>query len=166
MPLDARVGVDGLELRRQLSDDGFELRGVERADRLAERAEAEPLDAELLADLVDRAGLLEGADRVEDRVEQGEQHERDVLVEVQPAVAGRVAVAADVAEGCEQREEVAQPLEALDLPRVDDRVDDRVVLARLGGHARRIMPDPAPGAQAQFNAILLFAIKRRAEQDW
>ena len=72
-------------------DHRFEPLGIEHATALAERPEAEAPDPQLLAELLQFAGLLQSPQRIDDGIGQGQQHQRDVLVEVKLPVARRVA---------------------------------------------------------------------------
>jgi hypothetical protein len=119
--LEPRVGVDRMHLAGQLGDDPAQLLGVEDADRLAERAQAEAPDPQLLADLLQSAGLLKGADRVDQRVGQAQEHQGDVLVEVETAIARRVAFAADPVQRGQERQQVPQAFDAADPLGVDLR---------------------------------------------
>jgi len=72
----------------------------------------------LPGDLLHRRGLLEGVHRADERVEHIEQNEGDVLVEMKPAVAGGIALAADLVQGSKQGEQMPEAFDAADLPRV------------------------------------------------
>ena len=50
---------------------------------------------------------------------EGQQYERDVLVEVEPAVVRRVAITPDVVKARQHRQKVAQAFDAADLLGVD-----------------------------------------------
>jgi hypothetical protein len=63
----------GLEFPGQLNDDGLELLGIECPDRLAERAEAEAFDAELLAHFLNGRRLLKQVDRIDQWIEHVKQ---------------------------------------------------------------------------------------------
>jgi hypothetical protein len=105
----------GLGVGGQLVDHGPQQRGVERVGRLGERAEAEAFDADGLGDVGQADRALQGAHGADQRVEEVEHDQGGVAVEVEQAVAGRVATAADLVEACEERQEPREVLEAADL---------------------------------------------------
>jgi hypothetical protein len=74
------------------------------------------------------AGLLDGPQRADHGIEQEQQHQQAILVEVQLAVAGLVALAADVVQTRQERSELVEILQAryVFLPHF---------LAFLAGHA-------------------------------
>ena len=61
------------------------------------------------------AGLLQRPQRTEARIEHEQQHQPAILVHEELAVAGLVALAADVVQPLEQRPELTKILEALDV---------------------------------------------------
>src|SRR5262249_16861550 len=68
--------------------------------------------AELLLHLGQFAGLLEGAERADDGVEEVQQDQGAIVIEVQGAVAGPVAGAAVGVEALEQGQELLEVLAA------------------------------------------------------
>ena len=76
--------------------------GLEDLDRLGQRPQGGPRTADLTADLLQQAGLLQGAEGAEDWVEEEQEDQGAIVVEMELAVAGPVALAADVMEPVEE----------------------------------------------------------------
>ena len=90
----------------------FSRSGSKTCRGLAERTERSPQATEFALHLAQLAGLLDGPQRADHGIEQEQQHEQAVLVEVQLAVAGLVALAADVVQARKQRGELVEVLQA------------------------------------------------------
>ena len=123
-----RIAGDRLQLFAQFGDDFLQPLGLEDIGGLAERAQRRPLAAEFALDLPQFAGLLDGPQGADHGIEQEQQHEHAVLVEMQLAVAGLVALAAHVVQASQQRSELVEILQAR-------HVLFAHVLALLAGHA-------------------------------
>ena len=78
-----------------------------------------PRATQLLLHLLEFAGLLDAAQRSDDRIEQVEQQEHAVLVEMQLAIARRVALAGVVVQTLQQRRELVEVLESGDIGLLD-----------------------------------------------
>ena len=101
---------DRLHLGGEGLDDAAEPLGIEDLDGLGQRPQRGPGAAELALHVLQRAGLLQGPQGTDDRVEEEEQDEQAVLIVMQAAVAGLVTLAADLVQLIEQRQE---PFEVL-----------------------------------------------------
>jgi len=138
-------------------DDFLEPFGLEDVGGLAQRAQRRPLATQLTLNLPQFAGLLDGPQGANHRIEQEQQHEHAVLVEVQRAVAGLVTLAADIVQTCQQRSELVEILQAryVFLPHF---------LAFFAGHAR----DYARlGKERNTTCVGSVEMRKsRAEQDW
>ena len=115
------------------------------------------LTAELALNFSQFAGLLDGPQRANHGIEEEQQHEHAVLVAMQLAVAGLVALAADFVQAREKRSNLVEILQAR-------HVLFTHVLALLGGHAR----DHARLFQERNTTCVgrVGMRKSRAEQDW
>ena len=82
----------------------FSRSGSKTCRGFAQRTERSPQAAELALHVAQFAGLLDGPQRTDHGIEQEQQHQHAVLVEVQLAVAGLVALAADVVQALQQRQ--------------------------------------------------------------
>ncbi len=109
----ARVGGSGGEFAGQFLDEGHQEVGIEDVGGFGQGAERGAADAEFFLDLAETASLTEAAEGPGQRAEEGRQDEGAVLVEVQLAVAGRVAGATGILQACQQRSEPAKVLPAL-----------------------------------------------------
>jgi len=81
--------------------------------------ETESPHAQLRRDLLQLARLLQRPDRIQNRVGDTQQHQRDLLVEIKLPVPRRIQFAPHVAQPRERRQQVPQPLDPTDLFRVD-----------------------------------------------
>lgn len=97
--------VQGQRLAGQFLDDVPQRLGRKDALRFAERPQRRGADAEASLDLVQRAGLLQAAQAGDDRVEEREQQQRGILVEKELAIAGAIALDADLVQAIEERQE-------------------------------------------------------------
>jgi hypothetical protein len=135
--------------------------GLEHAAALAEAAEAEPLDPQPLLQFRQLGHPLQRAHRVDQRVEQVEQDEQDVIVEVQLAVAGPVPTAPGVMQvrqlrSCLKPRRSSTATSCCD----DDDDDDDARIAMPADHARQLTiaqarqsAAPSPGANGVPNGI-------------
>src|SRR5262249_50488312 len=89
-------GASAGHLLEQLRDDACEAAGVKDGDGLGERTQGGAGAAELPLDLLQGAGLLQGAQGAEGGVEEGQQEQQAVVVVMQGAVAGGIARATDL----------------------------------------------------------------------
>ena len=76
---------------------------------------ARPAAAELPLHLAEFAGLLDAAQRRDDGIEQVQQDQHAILIEMQLAVAGLVALTAIVVQPLQQRRELVEVLQAGDI---------------------------------------------------
>ena len=116
--LDLRTGAIGperLQLAGEFGGDLLERFGVEDLRGLRERTERGTRAAELLLDIFQFAGLLDGAQRGDDGIEEEQQDVGAVVVEEELAIAGLVAVGADVVKSFEQRHQPVEILQADDV---------------------------------------------------
>src|SRR5262249_51398621 len=100
VPLAHAAGRGGLG--PELGDDRLEPLRLEDLDGLGQRSQRGPRAADLAADLLEAAGLLQGAEGAEDRVEEEQEDQGAILIEMELAVAGPVPSAADVMELVEE----------------------------------------------------------------
>ena len=94
----------GRGLGPELGDDRLEALRLEDLDGFGQRSQGGPRAADLAADLLEQAGLLQGPEGAEDRVEEEQEDQGAIVVEMELAVAGPVALAADVMEPVEERQ--------------------------------------------------------------
>lgn len=99
----------------EFADDGLQGVGVEVARGGAERAERHAWDAQLLLDFVQGAGLLQSTQARERGIEEEEHEQGGVVVAEKAAIAGVVALGADVVQGFQQRLELREILEAVNV---------------------------------------------------
>ena len=102
VPLAHAAGRGGLG--PELGDDRLEAVRLEDLDGLGQRPQGGPRAADLAADLLEQAGGLQGPEGTEDRVEEEQEDQGAIVVEMELAVAGPVALAADVMEPFEERQ--------------------------------------------------------------
>ncbi len=102
---------------------------IEHAGSFRERTERGPRAAQFLLHLGQLAGLLQAAQRGDNRIEQVEQHEHAILVVVQLSVAGTIAGTAVVVQPLQEGSELVEVFEPGDLPLRD-------LLAPLARHDR------------------------------
>jgi hypothetical protein len=76
----------------QLRDEIAEQFGVKHPGGLAERAQTGPRTAEGLLNLRQLAGLLDAAQAIDDGIEVEQEYQRAILVEVEDAIAGYIAL--------------------------------------------------------------------------
>ena len=98
-----------------MDDDGLEFVRIENPHRFTEGTDAEPLDAQLFGDLLDRGGLLKHVDGVDEGIQHVKQEQRDVFVKMKVAIAGDIAFTADVVKGRQVRQEMLETLDAEEL---------------------------------------------------
>ena len=119
-----------LQLGGLFAGDLFDGFGIEDFDGLRKRAERGAGAAEFLLRFFEFTGLLDASRRVNDGVEEKQQDIGAVVIEEELAVAGAIALGADVVEAFEQRH---QPVEVFQT--------DHVAVAQLIrfslGHALR-----------------------------
>src|SRR6266446_253048 len=127
-----RIVADGIEFGRELLDDRLQLLGIKNPAGLAEGAEGKTLHAQLRRHLLDGRRLLQAANRIDQRVEEVEQDQRDILIKVQLAIAGAVALATGIMERLQERQQVAEAFEPADLPWIDL---GRIIPRHLSYHA-------------------------------
>jgi hypothetical protein len=77
---------------------------LEDLDGLGQRSQGGRRAADLAADLLEEAGLLQGPEGAEDRIEEEQEDQGAIVVEMELAVAGPVTLAADVMEPVEERQ--------------------------------------------------------------
>jgi hypothetical protein len=99
-----------LQLGGQFAGDLFDRFGVEDCDGLRKRTKRGARAAEFLLYSFEFAGLLNAAQRRDDGVEQEQQNVGAVVVEEELAIAGAIALSADVVQAFQQRH---QPVEVL-----------------------------------------------------
>ena len=87
-----------------------------------------PQTTEFALHLAELTGLLDGPQRADHGIEQEQEHQQAILVEMQLAVAGLVALATDVVQACQERGELVEILQAR-------HVFFTHVIAILAGHA-------------------------------
>src|SRR5262249_12821764 len=102
----------GWDLGPELGDDRLEPLGLEDLDGFGQGPQGGPRATDLAADLLQPAGLLQGAEGAEDGVEEEQEDQGAVVVEMELAIAGLVAPAADIMEAVEEREYLVEVLEA------------------------------------------------------
>ena len=107
-----RIAGDGFELFAQFGDDFLQPFRLKDIGGFAERAQRGPLTAEFALDFPQFAGLLDGSQGANHGIEEEQQHEHAVLVVMQLAVAGFVALAADFMQAGEKRGELVEILQA------------------------------------------------------
>ena len=110
-----RIAGDGLQLFAQFGDDFLQTFRFKDIGGFAERAQRGPPTAELALDFSQFAGLLDGPQGADHGIEQEQQHEHAILVEVQAAVAGLVALAAHFVQARQHRRELVEILQARDV---------------------------------------------------
>ena len=99
---------------RQFGDDLVEELGVEQMRRLAERAERDPPQTELLVNLFQGRCLLNTAKAGQHGIEEVQQQQQRVVVEILRAVTGPIAVSSGRCEPLKQgfeHLEIFKPLE-------------------------------------------------------
>ena len=120
----------GRGLGPELGDDRLEPLRLEDLDGFGQRSQGGPRAADLAADLLEEAGLLQGAEGAEDRVEEEQEDQGEIVVEMELAVAGLVALAADVMEPVEERQQLVEVLEPLEVTSGDRAVVGGSVASR------------------------------------
>ncbi len=112
----ARVLADRGQRPGQLGDDRLEKLGLKDARGLREAAQREAFDAaEGLGHRAQFRRRLQLAQGVDQGVPDVQEHELAVIAEEQRAVAGRVALAADVVESVQEGKDAAEVPEADDV---------------------------------------------------
>jgi hypothetical protein len=105
------------------------------------------------------AGLLQGAQGDDDGVEQVHKDQGAVLVEVRGALVGAIALAADTVEAVEERQQLLDIAEALELSFGDRR-------APGVGQAKNMTQQPRGRKLDLFTLERSVKGKISAEQDW
>jgi hypothetical protein len=130
----------GPDFVAQLFDDLFEQFWLKDFGCFAERAERRSFTTEFPLDFLQFACLLQCSQRIDRRIEQEQQDQHAILVEVELAIAGLVALAADIAQAIEQRHQFVEVFQARDVLITD-------VFAFLSGHVleyARFRPSAQP----------------------
>jgi hypothetical protein len=151
-----RIVGDQLKLTAQLGDDFLEPFGLKDIGRFAQGTERGPAATELLLHFFQFAGLLNRAKRADDGIEKHQQDEHAILVHVELAIAGLVALTANFMQPLEQRLQFVKVFQTRNVFVAD-------FFAFFSSHARmmragknRAIP-PSRGVQTMSN--------NRAEQD-
>jgi len=87
---------DGFYLGCQMAQDAFQALGIKDIGRFGERSQGSSRDTEPALYLLQQRSLLQGPQRPHHRTEHKEQHQDAVLIVVQLAIAGPVALATHV----------------------------------------------------------------------
>ena len=141
----------------QFGHDFFQPLGLEDVLGFAERAERGPLTTEFALNFPQLARLLDGPQGANHGIEEEQQHKHAVLVVMQHAVAGLVALAADFMQACQQGSELVEILQAR-------HVLFAHLFAHLPGHGDDYARLEKP--RNTTNAGCDRMRKSRAEQDW
>ena len=120
---------DRLELLPQFGDDFLQPLGLEDLGRFAQRAQSRPGATQLTLDVPQLTGLLDGTQGTDQRVEQKQQDQQAVLVEMQLAIAGLVALAPHLVQSGQQRPQLVEVLQPLHV-----RLADFLTLLARHGH--------------------------------
>jgi hypothetical protein len=107
-----RIAGDRLQLVAQFGDDFLQQFGLKNVGGLAERTQRRAPTTEFTLHLPQLAGLLDGPQGTNHGMEQEPQDEHAVLVEVQRAVAGLVALATHLVQARRQGSELVELLQA------------------------------------------------------
>ena len=107
-----RIASDRLQLVAQFGDDFLQQFGLKNVGGFTERGQRRALTTKFALDLPQLAGLLDGPQGTDHGIEQEQQHEHAVLIVVQRAVAGLVALAAHLVQACQQGSELVEVLQA------------------------------------------------------
>ena len=102
---------------------------IENAGCFRERSQRGACTAEFLLDILQFAGLLDAAQRRDDRVEQVEQQEHAILIVMQGAIAGTVSRATIIVQAIQQWRKLVEEFQARDVGFFD-------LLFLFGSHAR------------------------------
>ena len=78
----------------QLRNNRFEPLGFKDSARLGEAAQGKAFDSKAAGDIPQGQGLLQGPQRIDQRVEQGQDDQFTILIHMQKAIASAVAAAA------------------------------------------------------------------------
>ena len=106
---------DRLHLGCQAADDGLQPLGIEHIGRFGKRSQGSACDPELALHLSQQRSLLQGPQRPHQGTEQKQQHQDAVLIVVQLAIARPVSLAAHVVQLAQQRQQLLQVLQALNV---------------------------------------------------
>ena len=95
----------------QVADDVAEQLGIEDSARFAERAQGGTFAAQQLLHFRELTSLLDAAEAGEDWIEEVQQHQRGVLIEMEFAIAGAIALGRVVVKSIEKRPKDLEVLE-------------------------------------------------------
>ena len=147
----------GCELFAQFGDDFLQPLGLKDVGGFAERAQRSPLTAEFALHLPQFAGLLDGPQGADHGIERNSSTSMQYWSKCSCAVAGLVALAADLVQARQERSELVEILQAR-------HVLFAHVFALLAGHAGNY----ARSSKPRNTTCVGFGRMRksRAEQDW